>query len=97
MRTFHIGGTASRVFPTHPTSKPRTPATVRFINLVTVRSKDGSLVTRTAMGRSPSVDDKGREKERYAIVYGAKLKVEEGVKVTQGDILGEWDRTPSRC
>jgi DNA-directed RNA polymerase subunit beta' len=37
------------------------------------------------------VDDKGREKERYAIVYGAKLKVEEGVKVTQGDILGEWD------
>ena len=37
------------------------------------------------------MDDKGREKERYAIVYGAKLKVEEGTKVKQGDILGEWD------
>src|SRR6201999_4516492 len=37
------------------------------------------------------VDDKGREKERYAIVYGAKLKVEDGQAVKLGDLLGEWD------
>src|SRR6202008_888527 len=37
------------------------------------------------------VDEKGREKERYAIVYGAKLKVEDGKPVAQGDRLGEWD------
>ena len=34
---------------------------------------------------------RGREKERYAIVYGAKLRVEEGTKVAQGDVIGEWD------
>jgi DNA-directed RNA polymerase subunit beta' len=64
---------------------------VRFINLVTVRSKDGGLVAMNRNGSIAIVDDKGREKERYAIVYGAKLKVEEGAKVTQGDTLGEWD------
>ena len=90
MRTFHIGGTASRVTDaSHIDAK--NAGTVRFINLVTVRSKDGGLVTMNRNGSIAIVDDKGREKERYAIVYGAKLKVEEGVKVTQGDILGEWD------
>ena len=90
MRTFHIGGTASRVTDaSHIDAK--NAGTVRFINLVTVRSKDGGLVTMNRNGSIAIVDDKGREKERYAIVYGAKLKVEEGVKVVQGDILGEWD------
>ena len=37
------------------------------------------------------IDDKGREKERYAIVYGAKLRVEDGQEVKQGDLIGEWD------
>jgi DNA-directed RNA polymerase subunit beta' len=90
MRTFHIGGTASRVSDaSHIEAK--NVGIVRFINLVTVRSKDGGLVAMNRNGSIAIVDEKGREKERYAIVYGAKLKVEEGVKVTQGDILGEWD------
>jgi DNA-directed RNA polymerase subunit beta' len=90
MRTFHIGGTASRVSDaSHLEAK--NAGTVRFINLVTVRSKDGGLVAMNRNGSIAIVDDKGREKERYAIVYGAKLKVEEGAKVTQGATLGEWD------
>ncbi len=90
MRTFHIGGTASRVSDaSHLESK--NAGTVRFINLVTVRSKDGGLVAMNRNGSIAIVDDKGREKERYAIVYGAKLKVEEDSKVKQGDTLGEWD------
>jgi DNA-directed RNA polymerase subunit beta' len=90
MRTFHIGGTASRVSDaSHLEAK--NAGTVRFINLVTVRSKDGSLVAMNRNGSIAIVDDKGREKERYAIVYGAKLKVEDGSKVSQGDRLGEWD------
>src|ERR1700723_3941735 len=90
MRTFHIGGTASRVSDaSHLEAK--NAGTVRFINLVTVRSKDGGLVAMNRNGSIAIVDDKGREKERYAIVYGAKLKVEEGTKVTQGSRLGEWD------
>jgi DNA-directed RNA polymerase subunit beta' len=90
MRTFHIGGTASRVSDaSHLEAK--NAGTVRFINLVTVRSKDGGLVAMNRNGSVAIIDDKGREKERYAIVYGAKLKVEEGTKVTQGSTLGEWD------
>ncbi len=90
MRTFHIGGTASRVSDaSHLEAK--NAGTIRFINLVTVRSKDGGLVAFNRNGSIAIIDDKGREKERYAIVYGAKLKVEEGTKVNQGDVIGEWD------
>jgi len=90
MRTFHIGGTASRVSDaSHIEAK--NAGTVRFINLVTVRSKDGGLVAMNRNGSIAIIDDKGREKERYAIVYGAKLKIEEGTKVEQGERLGEWD------
>jgi DNA-directed RNA polymerase subunit beta' len=90
MRTFHIGGTASRVSDaSHLEAK--NGGTVRFINLVTVRSKDGGLVAFNRNGSLAIVDDKGREKERYAVVYGAKLKIEDGAVVKQGDRLGEWD------
>ena len=90
MRTFHIGGTASRV---HDAShlEAKNAGTLRFINLVTVRSKDGNLVAFNRNGSIAVVDDKGREKERYAIVYGAKLKLEEGARVEQGTVIGEWD------
>ena len=90
MRTFHIGGTASRVSDaSHIEAK--NAGTVRFINLVTVRSKDGGLVAMNRNGSLAIIDDKGREKERYAVVYGAKIKIEEGTKVEQGSRLGEWD------
>ncbi len=90
MRTFHIGGTASRVSDaSHLEAK--NAGNVRFINLVSVRSKSGDLVAMNRNGSIAIVDEKGREKERYAIVYGAKLKVEDGAQVTQGHRLGEWD------
>src|ERR1700752_615543 len=90
MRTFHIGGTASRVSDTsHIDAK--NAGTVRFINLVTVRSKTGDLVAMNRNGSVPLPDAQGREKERYAVVYGAKLKIEDGAVVKQGDRLGEWD------
>ena len=90
MRTFHIGGTASRV---HDAShlEAKNTGTVRFINLVTVRAKAGGLVAFNRNGSIAIIDEKGREKERYAIVYGAKLKVEDGTAVKQGDVIGEWD------
>jgi DNA-directed RNA polymerase subunit beta' len=90
MRTFHIGGTASRVSDaSHLEAK--NAGSVRFINLVTVRSKEGHLVAFNRNGSIAVIDDKGREKERYAIVYGAKLRVEDGAQVKQGDVIGEWD------
>ncbi|SFS21167.1 DNA-directed RNA polymerase subunit beta' [Granulicella pectinivorans] len=90
MRTFHIGGTASRVSDaSHLEAK--NAGSVRFINLVTVRSNTGGLVAFNRNGSIAVIDDKGREKERYAIVYGAKLRVEDGAQVQQGTVLGEWD------
>ena len=91
MRTFHVGGTASRV-----SDKSRLDAknngTVHFINLNTVKSeKDGMLVAMNRSGSIAIVDDRGREKERYQVVYGARLRVHDKQKVTLGEALAEWD------
>ena len=90
MRTFHIGGAASRVSD-QSRLEAKNAGTVRFLNLVTVRSKEGDLVAMNRSGVVVIVDERGREKERYTLVYGAKLKVEEGAQVEQGQTLGEWD------
>jgi len=90
MRTFHVGGTASRVADASKL-EAKNAGIVRFINLATVRSKAGDLVAMNRNGAIAIVDARGREKERYAIVYGAKLKVEEGAKVEVGAMIGEWD------
>jgi DNA-directed RNA polymerase subunit beta' len=90
MRTFHVGGTASRV-----ADKSRLDAKnngfVRFINLNTVESKDGTLVAMNRSGSLAIQDERGREKERYVVVYGARLKVKDGEHVKLGQLLAEWD------
>ena len=90
MRTFHIGGTASRVSE-QSRLDAKSNGTVRFLNLQTVRSKEGDLVAMNRTGSIALVDEKGREKERYSVVYGAKLKVNDGQQVQMGQVLVEWD------
>jgi DNA-directed RNA polymerase subunit beta' len=90
MRTFHIGGTASRVSE-QSRLEARSNGTVRFINQQTVKSKAGDLVVMNRAMSIAVVDEKGREKERYSVVYGAKLKVQDGQQVTIGQVMGEWD------
>ncbi|HWV37483.1 MAG TPA: DNA-directed RNA polymerase subunit beta' [Vulgatibacter sp.] len=90
MRTFHIGGAASRRAE-QSTIENRNPGTVRFHNLHTVTREDDSLVTMNRNGELILVDDSGRERERYTIVYGAKLLVKEGDQVPAGTLLAEWD------
>src|ERR1700686_2964793 len=90
MRTFHVGGTASRVSE-QSRQEAKNTGTVRFVNLQTVRSKDGGLVVMNRNGSIVVLGDKGREKERYAVVYGAHLKVSEGDTVKLGQTLLEWD------
>jgi DNA-directed RNA polymerase subunit beta' len=90
MRTFHIGGTASRV--TEQTSlEAKNVGTIKFHGLQTVRNQEGFLVAMNRNGVIAVVDDKGREKERYTVVYGAKIRVEEGHPVKVGTTLVEWD------
>src|SRR5437879_3571698 len=77
MRTFHIGGTASRVSE-QSRLEAKANGIVRFINLQTVKSKAGDLVVMNRNGSITVVDDKGRERERYSVVYGAKVKLNDG-------------------
>jgi DNA-directed RNA polymerase subunit beta' len=90
MRTFHIGGTASRVSE-QSRLEARTNGSVRFINPQTVKAKSGDLVVMNRAMSIAVVDDKGREKERYSVVYGARLKVQDGQQVNVGQVMGEWD------
>jgi DNA-directed RNA polymerase subunit beta' len=90
MRTFHIGGTASRVSE-QSTLDAKNDGVLKFINLSTVKNKDGDLVVMNRNGLIAVIDEKGREKERYSVVYGAKIKSKEGDDVKVGDSLVEWD------
>ncbi len=90
MRTFHIGGTASRRAE-QTTLESRIDGTVHFINIRTVRNRDGDLIVMNRNGEIAILDQEGRERRRYMIIYGAKLKVEDNQKVKEGDLLAEWD------
>ncbi|HLB05515.1 MAG TPA: DNA-directed RNA polymerase subunit beta', partial [Thermodesulfobacteriota bacterium] len=90
MRTFHIGGAASRRAE-QTILEIRNDGIVKFFNLNTVRSREGQLVVMNRNGEIAVLDESGREKERYSLIYGAKLRVEEGSRVKSGAILAEWD------
>jgi DNA-directed RNA polymerase subunit beta' len=90
MRTFHYGGTASRVTE-QSKHAAKNPGTVRFLNVATVERNDGNLVVVNRNGKITIVDNKGREKERYSVVYGSTIKVAEGQEVVPGQELVEWD------
>ncbi len=90
MRTFHIGGTASRVSE-QSRLDAKNNGIVRFIGLQTVKSKAGDLVVMNRQGSIAVVDEKGRENERYSVVYGARVKVNEGDPVKLGQVMVEWD------
>ncbi len=90
MRTFHIGGAATRVSEQN-TQDTKSDGYAKYIAVATVRNKTGELVVMNRNGILAVVDEKGREKERYQVVYGAKLRVENGAKVKANEILVEWD------
>src|ERR1700691_1283759 len=90
MRTFHIGGTASRINE-QSTQDSKSDGFARYIGIQTVRSKTNELIAMNRNGIISVVDDKGREKERYQAVYGARVLVEDGAPVKANQILLEWD------
>ncbi len=94
MRTFHIGGTASRLAE-QTTLTVRHEGVLRYINLKTVVDRDGDLVVMNRNGEVAVTEvlepGRERERERYQIVYGAKLKKKDGAKVKTNDLIAEWD------
>ncbi|HEX5066716.1 MAG TPA: DNA-directed RNA polymerase subunit beta' [Myxococcota bacterium] len=90
MRTFHIGGTATRrVEASHVEATAE--GEVRYSNLRTVADREGRQVAMSRNGEIGVFDASGREKERYPIVYGAQVRVADGARVKPGDVLVEWD------
>src|SRR5256885_5374652 len=90
MRTFHIGGAATRRAE-QSSLENRYAGTVKFFQLNTVQKKDGGLVVMNRNGELVVGDESGRERERYQVIYGAKLMVKEGQKVEAGTLIAEWD------
>jgi DNA-directed RNA polymerase subunit beta' len=90
MRTFHIGGTASkRVEQT--AMQARNAGKVSFQNLKTVKNAEGSLVVMNRNGEITILGKGEKEIERYPIIYGAILKVRNGQSIKPSHILAEWD------
>jgi DNA-directed RNA polymerase subunit beta' len=90
MRTFHIGGTASR--QAEQTSlEARTEGTLKFINLNTAVNSEGGTVVMNRNAEVAVVDETGRERERYGVVYGGRLRIAEGGAVAKGAVIAEWD------
>jgi DNA-directed RNA polymerase subunit beta' len=97
MRTFHIGGTASRRAE-QTTLEARNEGVVRLHNVNTVRSRDGSLIVMSrrsevviAVPAGQGGEGRERERERYPLVYGAKLRKADGDAVKAGELIAEWD------
>ncbi|MFH0872576.1 MAG: DNA-directed RNA polymerase subunit beta' [bacterium] len=90
MRTFHIGGIASRVVE-QTVLESKFSGTVKYQDLRTVKTAAGDLVVMNRNGSILIMDEQGRKKEQYQAVYGARIKVEEGSSVSAGDVLMEWD------
>ena len=91
MRTFHIGGAASRSAAVDSV-EIKSAGTIRMINLKTVRHEQkGHLITTSRSGELAVVDEFGRERERYKVPYGATLSVDDGEAVQAGQLVASWD------
>ncbi|MEW7976103.1 MAG: DNA-directed RNA polymerase subunit beta' [Candidatus Sedimenticola endophacoides] len=90
MRTFHIGGAASRAAAVNSIDV-KNGGTVRLHNIKTVEHHSGDLVAVSRSGELTVVDEVGRERERYKVPYGAQIKVADGDTVEGGQMVAGWD------
>jgi DNA-directed RNA polymerase subunit beta' len=91
MRTFHIGGTGSNIAGKSK-HEARYSGVVQHENIRTVVNREGDLVATSRNGEIGVVDERGRLRESYPVVYGAKVKVKAGQKIKAGTLLVEWDQ-----
>jgi len=91
MRTFHIGGTA-RGASEQADFRAISAGKMKYINLHTVKDAEGAYIVMNRQGGEFAVvDEDGRERERYPVIYGAHFKVADGGDVKSGDLLVAWD------
>lgn len=90
MRTFHIGGAASRATAVN-NIQIKTKGKVRLQNIKTVKHASGNLVAVSRSGQLSIVDANGRARELYKVPYGAVLSVENDAEVEAGQVVAQWD------
>jgi DNA-directed RNA polymerase subunit beta' len=90
MRTFHIGGAASRSAAIN-NIEIKNNGIVKLNNMKTVSHRKGYLVAVSRSGEISVINEHGRERERYKVPYGATITVSDGDKVKQGQIVATWD------
>ncbi|MDO8704967.1 MAG: DNA-directed RNA polymerase subunit beta' [Sulfuricaulis sp.] len=90
MRTFHIGGAASRAAAISRI-EIKTSGVVRLKNLKVVKHVSGNYVAVSRSGELLVQDDQGRKRERYKLPFGAVLSVHDGSKIKAGAVVANWD------
>jgi DNA-directed RNA polymerase subunit beta' len=91
MRTFHIGGTASRRVE-QADIRARMDGTIKYVDLNVVETEQNEFVVMNRRGGEFSIlGSTGRELERFPVIYGAHIVVKEGEQVKAGALLATWD------
>ena len=90
MRTFHIGGAASRA-SAESSVQVKTEGSLKMHNAKFVRNQDDKVVIVSRSTELTVIDSFGREKERYKVPYGAILSVDDGAAVKAGEVVANWD------
>jgi DNA-directed RNA polymerase subunit beta' len=90
MRTFHIGGAASRSAAVN-SIEIKNNGTAKLNNIKTVKHQKGYLVAVSRSGEVSVINEHGRERERYKIPYGATITIDDGAEVSQGQVVANWD------
>ena len=90
MRTFHTGGTAN-VEGVESSYEAKNAGFVKFYSQSLVDALDGTFVVMNRNSEMSILDADGRERERYPLRYGARIRVKDGQEVKKGQLLAEWD------
>jgi len=90
MRTFHIGGAASRSAAVN-SIEIKNVGVVKLNNIKTVKHKKGYLVAVSRSGEISVINEHGRERERYKVPYGATITIADNSKVKPGQVVATWD------
>ena len=90
MRTFHLGGTASRAVE-QSVHTARHEGILKFSDVSVAENRSGKLTVMARNGEILIVDESGRERESFKLIYGSILNFKEGDKINKGDTIAEWD------
>lgn len=90
MRTFHIGGAASRTTAANNV-QVKFPGRVKLHNVKLIERQGGKFIVVSRSGTLAVLNDHGRERERYKLPYGAEVSIKDGSKAEAGQIVASWD------